>query len=214
MKKNIGLLGKTIKKEVFTMLSILLLNISCTKEHTDAFPPPPPPPPQRASIFTTQILPHQTNNDSTGGIELGVKFKSAVDGKIDGIKFYKTAGNTGTHTAQLYTRSGALLASGVFVNETDSGWQSLLFATAIPITADTTYIAAYHSSLGNYSATDSGLKSTITNGPLTALADSTDGHNGVYIYTSTPAFPTQYSTNKNMPNYWVDVIESYWITSW
>jgi len=45
------------------------------------------------------------------------------------------------------------------------------------------YIAAYHSSLGNYSATLYGLKTAITNGPLTALADSTLGLNGVFRYT-------------------------------
>jgi hypothetical protein len=209
MKMNIGLHVKTTKKEVFAMLCILLFNISCTKEYSYEGLPPT----QQVSIFTNQVL-GQTYNDSTyndslRGIELGMKFKSAVDGKIDGIKFYKTAANIGTHTAQLYTSNGELLASKVFINETDSGWQSLFFATAIPITANTTYIAAYHSSLGNYSSTAFGLKSAITNGPLTALADGTDGHNGVFIYTATPAFPTQYTKNGNMPNYWVDVIESY-----
>jgi hypothetical protein len=202
MKNNIGLLGKTIKKEVFTMHCILLLIISCTKEYSYEGMLVV----QQVSIFTNQILPRETNNDSTGGIELGIKFKSSVAGKVDGIKFYKTAGSIGTHTAQLYTSYGSLLASEVFINETDSGWQSLFFATPIPITANTTYIAACHSSLGNYSATAFGLKSAITNGPLTALADSAEGLNGVFKYTNTPDFPI---FGYQSSNYWVDVIESY-----
>jgi hypothetical protein len=202
LKKNFRLLIKTIEKEVITMLCILLLVISCTKETSYEGLPVA----QQVSIFTNQILPLQTNNDNLGGIELGIKFKSAVAGKVDGIKFYKTTGNIGTHTAQLYTSYGALLASQVFLNETDSGWQILTFASAIPIKANTTYIAACHSSLGNYSASAFGLKSAITNGPLTALADSAEGLNGVFKYTNTPDFPI---FGYQSTNYWVDVIESY-----
>src|ERR1700676_3028856 len=116
MKKIIGWLSKTKKKELFTLPCIFLLIISCTKEYSFegriiTIP---------VSIFTNQIPPSQTLNDSLGAIELGVKFRPAIDGKIDGIKFYKTTGNIGTHTAQLYTSYGAPLASAVFMNETDS----------------------------------------------------------------------------------------------
>jgi hypothetical protein len=205
MKKVIGLLITTISKTAFTLLCIFFLSISCKKESSATPPPPPPPEPKLVSIFTNQIPVGQTGNDSLGGgIELGVKFQSTVAGDVTGVKFYKSTGNTGTHTGLLYSSDGILLASGVFNNETDSGWQSVLFAAAIPITANTTYIAAYHSSLGNYISTPFGLKTAITNAPLTALADSTDGINGLYLYTSTPAFP---DSGYQSSNYWVDVIE-------
>ena len=110
-----------------------------------------------------------------GGIEVGTKFMSAIDGTVTGIKFYKTAGNIGTHTVQLYK-------------------------------ANTMYVAAYHSSLGNYSATFYGLKNAITNGPLTALADSTLGLNGVFRYTDILDFPI-YGFESS--NYWVDVLVVY-----
>ena len=199
MKKIIGLLKAIIKKGVFTLLSICLLGISCKKEQSAVAPPSAGP----ITIFTRQIPPVQTANDNTGGIELGVKFQSLIDGKAEGVRFYKTPGNNGTHTAQLYSNDGTLLASKLFMNETDSGWQSVLFDTAIPITANTTYIAAYHSSLGNYTATVCGLKTEIINGPLTALADGEDGINGLYKYTNTPALP---DSGYNASDYWVDIV--------
>ena len=200
MKKIIILLNASIQRSVITFLCIFLLGISCKKEKSAVAPPP-----TETSIFTNQIPTGQTLNDSIGGIELGLKFQSAVAGNIEGIKFFKTPGNIGTHTGQLYASDGTLLASAVFTNETDSGWQSVLFAAAIPIAAETTYIAAYHSSLGNYISTAYGLKTAITNGTLTALADSTeDGINGLYKYTSAPAFP---DNGFHSSNYWVDVIE-------
>jgi hypothetical protein len=199
MKTIIGLFKITTEKAILALLSIFLFSISCTKELSAVAPPAP----ESVSIFTTQVPAGPTYNDSTGGIELGLKFQSSGAGYADGIRFYKTSGNIGTHTAELYSSDGTRLASAVFTNETDSGWQHVLFATAIPIAANTTYIAAYYSSLGNYNSTPYGLKTAIINPPLTALADSTDGINGLYKYTNAPAFPDGgYLSN----NYWVDVI--------
>jgi hypothetical protein len=79
---------------------------------TGGTPPPPPPPPQTTySIFTTQVPPTITENDAqpSTGIELGVRFKTTVGGTITGIKFYKTSGNTGTHTGELYDNAGKQL---------------------------------------------------------------------------------------------------------
>jgi hypothetical protein len=183
------------------VLLLFLFGISCTKEYSVegvALSGP-------VSVFTTQVPTEQTLNDGTGGIELGMRFRSTVAGFIKGIRFYKTPGNTGTHTGQLYSFEGVLLASEVFVNETDSGWQNVHFTRAIPIAANTTYIAAYHSSLGNYTSTVHGFDTAIMNSPLIGLADGADGTNGLYKYTATPAFPNAGFLSNN---YWVDVIES------
>ena len=158
------------------------------------------------SIFTSQVPAGITANDNNGsGIELGVRFRSTIAGYILGVRFYKTPGNTGMHSAQLYSFDGSLLASADFNNETDSGWQSVFFSSAVPITANTTYIAAYFSGLGNYAYTPFGFNSAISNGPLTGLADGADGINGLYKYTGMPAFP---GLGHLSNNYWVDVIES------
>ena len=192
-------LNITSKKVTFALSCILILGISCTKEYSKEGSAPAGP----VSIFTNQNPSGPTENDSTGGIELGVRFRSSVAGYIQGIKFYKTPGNNGTHTAQLYSFDGTPLASAAFTNETDSGWQTVFFANPVAIAANTTYIAACHSSLGNYISTAYGLNTAVTNGPLTALADGADGINGLYKYTNTPAFPGLGNLSNN---YWVDVI--------
>jgi uncharacterized protein DUF4082 len=201
MKTFVSLLSAVNRKIVLILLCTILFGFSCTKEYSAEGPIPAGP----VSIFTSQVPDGQTENDSTGGIELGLRFRSTIPGYVEGIRFYKTCGNTGIHTAQLYTFDGLPLGTAVFVNETDSGWQTMLFSSAIPIAANTTYIAAYYSSLGNYTSTNYGLNTAVTNGPLTALADGADGINGLYKYTNTPAFP---GLGHLSNNYWVDPIVS------
>ena len=159
------------------------------------------------SIFQPSEVPDVTvENDHTPqvGIENGVKFKSTEDGYITGIRFYKGSGVTGTHTGQLWTLSGTLLAQATFVNESASGWQEVVFDSPVAMTAGTVYIAAYHSSAGYYAYTDQYFATEKVNGPLHAIADSnSNGPNGVYIYTTNPAFPVN---SFQASNYWADVI--------
>ncbi len=155
-----------------------------------------------SSIFTTQVPGSAVQNDGKA-LELGVKFRSSVAGSVLGIRYYKTAGNSGTHTGELYNSSGSRLAQAVFTGETASGWQTVTFSSPVAISANTTYIAAYHSGAGNYTSTENYFQTAITNGSLTALADGTDGVNGVYTYSATPAFPVS-SFQKS--NYWVDLL--------
>jgi hypothetical protein len=209
MKKIISLPNATAKKLTFTLLWIFILSISCKKELSSSSTSPPKPPPlppttDSLSIFTNQRPIGKTENDKKGaGIDVGLKFQSTVAGYVDGIKFYKTPGDSGTHIAQIFSRDGTQLSSKQFSNETDSGWQVVLLDAAIPIVANTTYIAAYYSSLGNYILTAYGLKTAVTNGPLIALADSTDGINGLFKYTSMPDLP---DSGYLSSNYWVDII--------
>jgi hypothetical protein len=157
------------------------------------------------SIFTTQIPAGPLYNDGQG-IELGVKFRASVSGNVTGVRFYKLTGNSGTHTGELYSSTGTRLAQAIFTGESASGWQQVLFSTPVAITAGTTYIAAYHSSAGNYAATNNYFTTAVVNGALTGLADGTDGVNGVYAYSAAPVFPS--ISNGQKPNYWVDVLFS------
>ena len=61
-------------------------------------------------------------------VELGVKFQAATNGSILGIEFYKSPQNTGPHVADLWSATGALLATATFTNETASGWQQVNFS--------------------------------------------------------------------------------------
>ena len=171
--------------------------------------PAAPPIPTGQTIFTTQVPANITLKDVEGGglvgIELGTKFRVSVNGFLLGIRFYKTTGNSGAHTAQLYSSTGTLLASAAFVNESPTGWQYAIFTSPIAITANTTYIASYFSPSGFYTSTTGYFNTAVVNAQMTALADGTDGANGVYKYTNTASFPTS-SFNKS--NYWVDALFS------
>ncbi len=158
------------------------------------------------TIFTTQTPTVTTGNDNNplGGIELGVKFQSSVSGLVTGARFYKTTGNTGTHIGELYADDGTRLAQATFVNETATGWQTVYFNNPVVITANTTYIAAYFSSAGNYIGQSNFFFSPgVLNPPLTGLANGVDGPNGVYNYSTVPIFPN--NSGGNSANYWVDV---------
>jgi PKD repeat protein len=149
------------------------------------------------NLWSPTTVPVNANDPDTGAVEVGVQFKSDVAGTISGIRFYKGTGNTGTHVGQLFTSTGTLLASATFTNETATGWQQVNFSTPVSISANTTYVAAYHANKGHYADDQNYFAlSALNNGPLHAT-------NGVYNYGPTGSFPNQ---TWNFSNYWVDVV--------
>ncbi|MFF1385648.1 DUF4082 domain-containing protein [Arthrobacter sp. NPDC058288] len=128
-------------------------------------------------------------------LTLGVRFASSSSGQITGIRYYKAAGNTGTHTGALYDAGGQQLASATFTGETTAGWQTATFNTPVNIAADTEYIAAYRSPTGTYSATPGGFSSGTTSGPLRTAP-------GAGAYTYNGDFPSSSSN----ASYLVDVV--------
>jgi hypothetical protein len=155
-----------------------------------------------SSIWNNSTTPAQTAADSNA-VEVGVKFKSNVDGYITGIRFYKGSNNTGTHIGNLWTSSGQQLATATFTNETASGWQQVNFDRPVPITANTVYVASYHTSVGNYAFEQNYFANAgVDNGALRFLRDGESGGNGVYKYGAS-GFPDQ---TYRSSNYWVDVV--------
>jgi hypothetical protein len=152
------------------------------------------------SLFGTNDVPALVSTSDTNSVELGVKFTTAVNGTITGVRFYKGAQNTGPHIADLWSSTGTLLGTATFTNETASGWQQVNFSQAISVTAGTTYVASYHTS-GHYSVDQNYFMSSLSNGALMAPG----GNNGVYAYGTGSIFPTS-AFNAN--NYWVDVVFS------
>ena len=155
------------------------------------------------TIWPDTLVPSLVDAGADSPVELGVKFRSDVNGSITGIRFYKASTNTGTHVANLWTSSGTLLTTATFAGETASGWQQVLFSSPVPITANTVYVASYHALTGHYSANLNYFATGMDSPPLHAPASGVSGGNGVYAYGSTSLFPAQtYSS----ANYWVDVM--------
>jgi hypothetical protein len=143
-----------------------------------------------------------TANDPNA-VNLGVKYQASTNGTITGIRFYKGPQNTGTHIGALWSASGTLLRSATFAGETASGWQQVNFSSPVSITANTTYIASYHTNKGEYSYDANYFANSYTNGPLAAPSSASSGGNGVYRYGTSNLFPNQ---TYNANNYWVDVV--------
>ena len=139
-------------------------------------------------------------------VELGVRFRTDVDGFVTGVRFYKGAGNTGTHIGSVWSTGGTRLATATFTGETATGWQQVNFATPLAVTANTVYVASYFAPNGRYAADLRYFASTgVDTPPVHLLRDGVSGANGLYAYGSSSRFPasTYLSTN-----YWVDVVFS------
>ncbi|HSX42928.1 MAG TPA: DUF4082 domain-containing protein [Candidatus Saccharimonadales bacterium] len=157
------------------------------------------------SLWSTSALPRTLAVSDTTSKELGVKFQASVAGNVTGVRFYKSAQNTGVHTGDLWDNKGNLLASVQFSNETASGWQTALFAKPVSIAANVTYVISYIAPNGHYSLNPNYfVRQPHTTKKLIAPQNSTSASNGVYASTSTTSqFPTQ---SGNGANYWVDVL--------
>src|SRR5690348_16689884 len=165
------------------------------------------PPTCPCTIWPSTASPMVSDAGSYPPVELGVEFKAESDGYITGIRFYRSAANTGATVGSLWSSSGTLLASATFPvsGEGASGWQQANFSSAVPVTANTVYVASYHT-MGHFTLDNNFFsKAGVDSAPLHALGGSGQT-NGVYAFSDTSAFPAQ---TYNAQNYWVDVVFSY-----
>ena len=140
-----------------------------------------------ASIFNG-AQPETSSSTDPNAVELGLRFESSVPVAIEGIRFFKGQGDTGTHVGHLWSSTGTLLASATFSEETAYGWQSVKFAKPVVIEPHTVYVASYYAPVGGYAFTHFFFENApYVSGPITAL----QGVNGVYKYGSTSEFPTE-----------------------
>jgi hypothetical protein len=149
-----------------------------------------------AKLFPTNSAPATASIDDSSAVELGLRFRPSSNGSVVGVRFYKGSGNTGTHVGNLWSTTGAPLASVTFGPETSSGWQTAYFSSPVQVTAGTPYVASYHAPNGHYAADSGYFETASTNGPLTAPA----GANGLFTYGGSD-FPED---SYNSTNYWVD----------
>lgn len=155
----------------------------------------PPPAPTGSNIFTATETPAILNDNDPNPNELGVKFTVDTPGRITGMRFYKGPTNTGLHVGTLWSATGQQLARAIFTHETASGWQYVSFSTPVNVTTGTTYVASYHTSAGNYSATANTFAGPLDRPPLHVPTQGS-----VWAYGD-GGFPT----NSSNHNYWVDV---------
>jgi hypothetical protein len=140
-------------------------------------------------LFTAQTP--DPGNNTDGPYELGVKVVASHAGQLTAIRYWKIAGETGSHFGHVWSDTGTLLASATFANETASGWQQAALNPPLAISAAQTYVVSVNSQTA-YGATNYALATSVTNGFLSTVAD---GENGVY--GAPGSFPTLSYKNTN-----------------
>ena len=161
--------------------------------------------PTTVSLFSASNTPAQTNLNDGTPLEVGMKFTSSVAGQITALKFYRSASDTGPDLLDLWTATGTKLASATFTNTTASGWQTVSLATPVAITANTTYVASYHTT-GAYVATNNFFTTAFTSGLLTAPSSARPAATASMPMAepvTTGIFPTN---TFGAANYWADVV--------
>jgi hypothetical protein len=153
----------------------------------------------RSTLFGDETPAVPAIGGESAPVELGVVFTPSTAGSVTAIRFFKGAGNTGTHVGHLWSPSHQLLASATFIDETATGWQTARLSKAVPLVAGQTYTVSYFSPHGHYGYTPGYFSSAKSSGPLTAPATV----NGRYVYTPIGARPTE---TYNGTNYFVDVV--------
>jgi hypothetical protein len=157
------------------------------------------------TLWPSTAVPGTPDMGADSALNMGVRFQSSEAGTISGIRFWKDVNNTGTHVGTLYTDTGTQLAQATFSGESASGWQQVNF-TPVSISANTTYVAAYHENNGHWSrSVNYFYTSGYSNPPLSSPESGTNGeYNGCELYSSSAAFPG--AGNGYNANFWVDVV--------
>lgn len=160
------------------------------------------------SIFTSQTPATPDAND--GASTLGTVFTVAVNGTIDGCRWFApTVAPTGTVQALLYQwtndATGTLLAQTNFGAITPGAWNTVNYAAPVAVVPGQRYVTCIftpdHYAFTNFVFTSA----PIVNGNLTAVQDNPGGnpHNGKFIQNAAPTYPTN---EFRQSNYFVDVL--------
>lgn len=137
--------------------------------------------------------------NDTASVELGMVFSVSQPGAVTAIRFYKGAGNTGTHVGSLWSASGVRLAQVTFTNETATGWQRATLGSPVTLTPGDRYVVSYRAPNGGYANAQDYFDTPRSSGPIVA---ETLG-NGRFLYGSAGGFPTG---TWNASSYFVDVV--------
>ena len=158
------------------------------------------------SIWSDSTPINAVIDDDNQPVELGLKFRSDVDGEISAIRFYRAVANDSGYVVNLWDSTGKLLGSGRAVEgqQPAPGWQTVQFYPPISVKAKQTYVASYYVNAGRYVVSENFFANAgVDNAFLHALRDGEAGNNSTYIYGYGGGFPTD---SYKSSNYWIDVV--------
>jgi hypothetical protein len=137
------------------------------------------------SLLANAPAPIPNESFAPGPYETDIKFRSAQNGYILGIRYYRVAADTDpAPLGTLYSDSGVSLASKTFTGVSGTGWQTMYFDTPVAINAGVWYRASKFDTVGspyrdnfyqNYSSWSGPLESAATYRGVSGTCDSRDG---------------------------------------
>ena len=156
------------------------------------------------TIWPSSAQPGIASSSDAGAVELGLRLRADIAGWISGVRFYKGAGNGGTHVGSLWSNSGTLPgARDVHRRERLRLAAGQLRRTCAGLRGDDVrgVVLPHQRPLRGQrlGVRRAGVDASL----LHALRDGLDGASGVYRYSSQPTFPDQTFQSSN---YWVDVV--------
>lgn len=168
-----------------------------------------------AGLRYTLFHPSDTPTNFAGGnpVNTGTAFYVTQACEVVAIRFYKNANDPASvRKLGLWdTVTGTLLGQIVVSAESPSGWQELPLSSPVTLQPNHPYTVSMFSSAGGYSYNSSYFLTSVPNGFIVGYNDGDvpspiNVANGVYIYASDLAFPTQGNARTGGYNYWVDPV--------
>ena len=154
------------------------------------------------SLWDDDTVPDRLENNDGQSIEVAVKLRVDVPGRLVALRFYKPPLSQGIHVGRVWSRAGALLAEAEYRDESESGWQEVALDRPVAVQPNTTFIASVYIESGYYAADVEYFLAAHDRAPLHALADEVDGGNGIFrLGQGFPDLATYMASN-----YWVDVV--------
>ncbi len=197
--ENTGLTANTAysyqvrAKDAAGNVSALSAQVSATTQGTTT------PPPTTGQTIWGNTTPSTSAADNSAW-ELGTIFTPSVSGTVTAIRFYAASGETGAHTARLW--SGSSVIGGPYtVTGTGPGWITYTLPTPVALTANTAYTVSVST------GADSGRRYAYSANALTG-----GGNNGANL--TYPANAGVYSasigsrptSSWNSSNYFRDIV--------
>ncbi|HEV7657188.1 MAG TPA: DUF4082 domain-containing protein [Mycobacteriales bacterium] len=139
--------------------------------------------PRIQSLYTGASPSGQVDGDRQA-VTVGVVFSTAKNGTVRGVQFFRGSAQSRPSAVTLWSTGGKRLATTRAA--AGQGWVSTTFATPVPVTAGTRYVASYFTDRGSYNSDDASLAAARTVGDLAVPARA-----GVYRYGAAEAFPRQ-----------------------
>jgi hypothetical protein len=123
---------------------------------------------------------------------------------LTGIRYYKGSTDPGPNVGHLWSASGQLIATAQATTAPPAfGWATLTFATPVPITHGTTYVASFFAPNGGYGITQRYFSSFFNPGVSNFPLFTEDGSGAAVRNLGASAFPTEVF---QQTNFWVDVV--------